>query len=857
MRPLPAVLLTLVTPWSLVGQAYTISTFAGGGLPGNIPGTSASLYGPQAIAVDGAGNVFVADGGDVLRLDAAKGVLTLVAGNGTLGYSGDNGLATSAQLGARGVAVDSAGNLFIADARNNRVRKISNGVITTVAGSGTKGYSGDNGPATNAQLYSPLGVAVDSGGSLYIADAGNYCVRKVSNGVITTVAGNGRYGYSGDNGPATSAQFAAPDAVAVDPDGNLYIADVSNNRIRKVSNGVVTTVAGNGTAGFSGDGGPATSARFEYPSGVALDSAGNLYIADCDNNRIRKVSNGVITTVAGNGAQGYSGDNGPATGAHLVCPGAVAVDSSGSLYIADTLNFRIRKVSAGLITTVAGNGTPGFSGDNGPATSAQLSAPQGGMAVDSAGSLYFADTGNNRIRKILNGVITTVAGSGTEGYSGDNGPATNAQLYSPLGVAVDSAGNLYIADNSNARIRKVSNGVITTVAGNGTFGYGGDGGPATGAELQQPWGVAVDAAGSLYIADTDNARIRKVSNGVITTVAGNGTHGYGGDYGPATSAQLGSPYGVAVDPVGSLYIADTYCNCIREVSNGVITTVAGNGTAGFSGDGGPATRAELQQPWGVAVDAAGSLYIADLDNLRIRKVSSGVITTVAGGGDQFGDNGPATGAQLAGAGVAVDSAGNVYIADNGNNRIRLLTPGTPPAIFRRRSRSRLWLGSRDSTRLLGLDLRKRPGERNLRLEPRLPNVSRRHKRDHRRQAGIPVVRQPHSDQPPGTRRYGDWSGERGCHNGVRNGSVHRHAGGVWSLVQPARRRKARGRGDHDARWDRRLRRWNVRPGWAIQHLLLQYATGEGGRNPDPLRSRFRADNSARAGRTELLRRSVH
>jgi uncharacterized protein (TIGR03437 family) len=185
----------------------------------------------------------------------------------------------------------------------------------------------------------------------------------------------------------------------------------------------------------------------------------------------------------------------------------------------------------------------------------------------------------------------------------------------------------------------------------------------------------------LYIADTDNARIRKVSNGVITTVAGNGTHGYGGDYGPATSAQLGSPYGVAVDPVGSLYIADTYCNCIREVSNGVITTVAGNGTAGFSGDGGPATRAELQQPWGVAVDAAGSLYIADLDNLRIRKVSSGVITTVAGGGDQFGDNGPATGAQLAGAGVAVDSAGNVYIADNGNNRIRLLTPGTPPAIF--------------------------------------------------------------------------------------------------------------------------------------------------------------------------------
>ena len=308
--------------------------------------------------------------------------------------------------------------------------------INTFAGNGTQGYSGDNGPATSAQLDFPYGVAVDAAGNLYIADTDNSVIRKVSNGVITTVA----------------AQLYEPWGVAVDSAGNVYIAETGSNRIRKVSNGVITTVAGNGTLGYSGDNGPATSAKLNDPTGVAVDSAGNLYIADKDNSRIREVSNGVITTVAGNGTYGFSGDNGPATSAKLSNPYGVAVDTSGNLYIADVSNDCIRKVTNGVITTVAGDRTYGSSGDNGPATSAELSGPLG-VAVDAAGNLYIADTGNNRVRKITKGVITTVAGDGLSGFGGDNGPATSAYLNSPEGVAVDSAGNLYIADTGNSRIR--------------------------------------------------------------------------------------------------------------------------------------------------------------------------------------------------------------------------------------------------------------------------------------------------------------------------------------------------------------------------------------------------------------------
>ncbi len=676
-----------------------ITTVAGGGVGDGGPAVNAPVNNPLAAAVDAAGNLYIADRGNSrVRKVSTSGTITTVAGTGTPGFSGDGGPATDAQLASpNGVAVDAAGNLYIADFGNSRVRKVgTSGTITTIAGTGSFGFSGDGGPATDAQLADPRGVAVDAAGNVYIADYYNIRVRKVStSGTITTVAGNGTLGFSGDGGPATSAGLRYPTGVAVDAAGNLFIADSNNHRVRKVSTtGTITTVAGNDSPGFSGDGGPATNASLSSPTGVAVDTAGNLYIAEQNNHRVRKVStSGTITTVAGNGSNGsfddgYSGDGGPAADARLNYPSGVAVDAAGNLYIADFFNNRVRKVStSGTITTVAGNGSFGYSGDGGPAINAGLAFSYG-VAVDTVGNLYIADSSNNRVRKVsTSGTITTVAGNGSFGYSGDGGPATNSRLSSPTGVAVDAAGNLYIADTSNHRVRKVSaSGTITTVAGSGTTGsfdngYSGDGGPATDAQLAYPSGVAVDAAGNLYIADSINNRVRKVSaSGTITTIAGSGTTGYAGggysgDGGPATDARLNYPSGVAVDAAGNLYIADGNNHRVRKVStSGTITTVAGNGNRGYSGDGGPAINADLDSPYGVAVDTVGNLYIADTDNSQVRKVSTlGTITTVAGNGTYgfSGDGGPATNASLSGPyGVAVDAAGNLYIADSANDRVR-------------------------------------------------------------------------------------------------------------------------------------------------------------------------------------------
>ena len=678
--------LSAVIACSAFGQTYTINTLAGGALPVDIVGTSASLIGiPDSssipgIAADPNGNLFIINVNIVLRWDAITGVLTRVAGNGSPGFSGDNGPATSAQLASpNGVAVDSSGNVYIADTGNQRVRMVSGGVITTVAGGGS--LLGDNGLATSARLYTPIGVALDSSGNLYILDPAQSRVRMVSNGVITTVAGNGSQGFSGDNGPATSAQLA-PSAIAVDSAGSLYIADLGNYRVRKVFGGVITTVAGNGTSGFSGDNGPATSAEFSAPSGLSVDTFGNLYVVD--SGRVRKVSNGVITTVAGTGSSCcYGRDGGPATSAALL-PSTVTADSLGNLYIGDDASYRVLKVWNGVITTVAGGGT--MIGDNGPAASAQLNAPSG-VAVDSLGDVFVADQVNNRVRKVSNGIITTVAGTGPTGlvggYGGDDGLATNAQLNQPLGVAVGASGSLYIADFKNFRVRKVSNGVITTVAGSGACCYDGDNGPATSAAIY-PWGVTVDAGDNLFIADWQDNVVRKVSNGVITTVAGNGSRGFSGDNGPATSAKLNHPAGVAVDSLGNLFIADQGNSRIRMVSGGVITTVAGDGTYGFRV--GPATKAEVTTPSSVATNSSGNVYIVDC--CTITMVSGGVLTRVAGNGAAgfSGDNGPAINAQfLHPTGIAVDSSGNIYVVDSYNNRVRVLTPRTrrkrsPPAV---------------------------------------------------------------------------------------------------------------------------------------------------------------------------------
>jgi uncharacterized protein (TIGR03437 family) len=329
--------------------------------------------------------------------------------------------------------------------------------------------------------------------------------------MITTVAGNGVAGISGDGGQATEAEINIPMGIALDTSGNLFIADQINARIRRVTpDGTISTVAGSGTSGFAGDGSTATNAQLYSPCGVAVDRSGNLYIADSHNHRIRKVTaGGVISTVAGTGVAGFSGDGGAATSALLNTPTAVAIDSAGSLYIADALNSVIRKLASdGTISTVAGIGVPGFTGDGGAATSAALNQPIG-ITFNSAGDLFIADTYNHRIRKVSGGVITTVAGGGGRGYVEGDLTAIGASLNYPEGVSVDAAGNLYIADSVNNRIRLVrADGTITTIAGSGSFGAHGDGGLALNAQLNFPHDVLADGTGKIYVADNQNSRIR-------------------------------------------------------------------------------------------------------------------------------------------------------------------------------------------------------------------------------------------------------------------------------------------------------------------------------------------------------------
>jgi sugar lactone lactonase YvrE len=550
----------------------------------------------------------------------AQHTITTYAGGGP-----EKVQAVSAALGSplSVTGPDGSGSFFIAAQAAHRVFKVDpSGQITVLAGTGVPGFSGDGGPAESAALSGPSGVALDSAGNVFIVDWQNARLRRVDSttGVITTVAGTGVNGFAGDGGPASAALLNGPNGVTVDGAGNIFIADTGNGRIRKVDGGTgtISTVAGDGTFGFAGDGGAATASWLALPAGVAVNAAGDVFIADTNTSRIRAVDHatGIITTLAGTGGFGFGGDGGLATAAVLYAPSGVAVDPSGDVLIADQVNRRVRRVflSTGLIDTVAGNGGGSlmvFGGDGGPATSASLSYIKG-LAVDGAGQIYIADTGFMRVRRVdTGGTIDTVAGNGWYMFGGDGEFATRATLSFPGGVSVDASGNVFVADTDNQRIRRVdkATGQITTVAGTGTSGFSGDGGAAVGAQLDDPYGMALDAGGNLYIADRDNNRIRRVSAaGIITTVAGNGALGFGGDGGAATGARLNRPAGVAVDGSGNLYIADLFNNRVRKVTaaTGVISTIAGNGLAGFSGDGGPAIGARLSDPAGVAVDAAGA-----------------------------------------------------------------------------------------------------------------------------------------------------------------------------------------------------------------------------------------------------------
>jgi len=570
-----------------------INSIAGDSYPsykgdGYVAATESELHSPEDVAVDANGNVYIADTANALirEITASTGIINYIAGAVTLaagaitgttsaGYSGDGAAANLAGvLAPFALAIDSSGEVFFAENGDSRIRKIdTKGIITTIAGNGTAGYTGDGSAGANGEINFPTGVAVDSSGNVYIADLVNLRIRKLtSSGTISTVAGNGKYSYSGDGGQATSAQLNTPKATAADASGNLYIADTSNNVVRKVTaGGVISTVAGNGTAGFGGDGGAAASAQLYAPQGVAVDANGNLYIADTENARVRKVSGGNISTVAGNGTAGYGGDGAAAASAQLSLPQGLAVDAAGNLYIADFSNNRIRKVTAGgIITTIAGNGLAGYSGDGAAATAAQLTTPVS-VAADNLGNVYIADTGNNAVRLVnTSGIISTVAGNGLAGYSGDNGRATLAMVGNPTGIAADSSGSgtFYISDGS-VRIRKVyPSGFITTIAGNGSRGYSGDGGVAPFATLNGPAGIALAQNGNLYVADSGNSAVRELILGGYQLSISALANAASNLAGPVSGGEIVVLYGTGMGPAN----LTTY----TPGSNGQVpTTLAG------------------------------------------------------------------------------------------------------------------------------------------------------------------------------------------------------------------------------------------------------------------------------------------
>lgn len=659
---------------------WQVSTLLGD----NVNATTVPLGYIPAITVDGLGAALFVAGTQLLRLDA-QGALTVIAGTPYASTdSGDGGPATSATFqGIAAVTVDDLGNIYIVDA--TRIRRIdARGIVTTIAGNGISAPATDNVAAVSTSLEFPGGTAVDGLGNMYVSEQGTYKIKRIDpHGILTTYAGTGAATDGGDGGPAIAASFHDVSRLAVDSHGGLAVLEGGARKVRYIApDGTISTIVGTGVQGSGGDGGPATAAQLDNPRDVQYDANDALYIADAGSNKVRRVANGVISTVAGTGVAGYTGDGGAAVSAELEGPTSATVNGAGELFIADQVAIVRRVDAAGTISTVAGTTyTPLAMTAFWPRTSGLSSSK---VAIDHATGVYYGTEATVIFRVDTGGALpvrTVIAGQPTAGFSGDGGPAIAAAVNAPNELIVDHQHRIVFYDAGNHRIRRIdASGIITTIAGTGASGYSGDGGLATSATFSDVFAFAVDAADNVYFADAGNYRIREIDGaGIITTVAGSGTQGYSGDGGQAKNARIGIVKGLAVDAQSNLYLSDTFNNRIRRVSGTTISTFAGNGTVGCAGDNGQATSAQLAEPGALAFDPQGRLLVVQehweqtIPCTKLRRIdTSGVITTIAGDGtpDESGDGGPLANARVdAATDIAFDDQGRLVVMSARTRRV--------------------------------------------------------------------------------------------------------------------------------------------------------------------------------------------
>ncbi len=646
---------------------FTVSTVAGVSMLGSTDavGANASFNYPSGIVADSSGNLFIADtGNSKIRKITPAGVVSTIAGGDSNGSTDAVGTDASFNFPS-GIAIDSNNNLFVTDAGNNKIRKITPaGVVSTVAGSGLSGSTDAVG--ANASFKHPSAIAIDSSNNLFVTDAGNNKIRKITPaGAVSTVAGSGVAGDTDAVG--INASFDDPSAITIDSSNNLFVTDAGNNKIRKITPaGVVSTVAGSGSFGSTDAVG--TDASFDDPSAITIDSSGNLFVADSGNSKVRKITPaGVVSTIAGSGLLGDTDAVGTdASFNHLA---GITMDGSGNLFVTDSRSSKIRKItSSGVVSTVAGVNSSGSTDAVG--ANASFNSPSD-ITVDSNGNLFVADTRNNKIRKITSaGAVSTIAGSGVAGDTDAVG--VNASFFLPISIVIDSNNNLFVADLGNYAIRKITPaGVVSTVAGSGSSGD--TDAVGTNASFSYPSGIAIDSSDNLFVTDTTNNKIRKITPaGVVSTIAGGDSNGSTDAVG--TDASFNFPSGIAIDSNNNLFVTDAGNNKIRKITpSGVVSTIAGSGLSGSTDAVG--TDASFFYPSGITVDSSDNLFITDFTSSKIRKITpAGVVSTIAGGAISGSTDGVGTDASFNHpVGITIDSNNNLFVADSSSNTIRKIS----------------------------------------------------------------------------------------------------------------------------------------------------------------------------------------